>query len=446
MFALLTWLLSGRPPGSFAPSSVLASTGSSRLEVAVRRREADRGGLQPVVEVVDEVEGLRGVLVPVRQEAARDGRVPRAGEDAGAEGRQRVGEVPARDRRLLADGGEVVVVQVGEGVHVRTGQRRGSRREPRGQVHGDGRAALGGTREVAVDRRVGALHQVPAPQRPARRRVHHDAIRVRRVGLDGGVPDDGLVLAGEDAERGGVAVREGGGRPDVVAGSRRRRDRRDTGAAQRGDTGLRGGQARRGLDGGDARDRRTGDVDEPSVGGHVRAQTAVQRRNAADRPLLPEQALQAADRGHAADEHEVVDVGLGETERRAVRTHVAERDVRRVGGRGRRQEPVQAADHAQAAVAIVDRDDRVATEARPERGNGGGVRSRGLQIGADIDRVAGGPAGISGGRLRRDRDREEARHCEEATHPPTLTQLSRRPIPPSGSETWPWRAGAPWPR
>ncbi len=274
---------------------------------------------------------------------------------------------------------------------------------------------MGRTGVVAVDVRRRVLHEVAPQQRPAGRGVDHDAVAVRAVDGHRRVPGEPVAGAGEDAERDAVAARERGGRARVGTWLGERRTGRGPHAAERGDPGLARRQPRRDLKALEARDGRAGDVDQPAVGGQVRAETAVQRRDAVD-ALLPEQALQAVAGDDALHEHEAVHVGRGQPERRAVGPHVAERDRGGVGRAGRRQEPVQAADRPQRPAVVVHGDGRGGAETRPQRVDGRGIRRRDLAAGADIGRRIGQRADVSGGGVRGDRDREQAQTGDERTH------------------------------
>ena len=139
MLALSMWLPSGRPSGGVGAVERVAldRVAVDRLEVAGRPGEPDRVWRQVVVELVDEVEHLDGVLVRVGLPRERHRRGPTSTTKLGGtqfgpvERGERVGErlVAARGD-LLAGVGDVVVVQVQVDVGDVAGQARRVVRQP----------------------------------------------------------------------------------------------------------------------------------------------------------------------------------------------------------------------------------------------------------------------------------------------------------------------------
>ena len=137
MLALSMWLPSGRPPAVLAPSIASAPArrsspcrSSSRSKLPAASVKPIGAAQQVVVELVDEVEDLGGVLLAVGLPRERRVRVPRAGErggaaaaDRGVEGLERESQLVLDRRNLLAGLRQVVVVDVAVGV--RESCRRG---------------------------------------------------------------------------------------------------------------------------------------------------------------------------------------------------------------------------------------------------------------------------------------------------------------------------------
>ncbi len=154
--------------------------------------------------------------------------------------------------------------------------------------------------------------------------------------------------------------------------------------------------------------RRTGDVDQAPVARHVRAEAVVEHRHAV-LGLRPRDVVHARDVHVVLSQAERLEVGLGQSEGREVRSDVADGDGLRGARAASRQVAVQSPDHPERAGQRIRLDHALGAQAARQldpgtRDAGAGCR-RGASLGADVE-VPACPA-----RLRAPGRRASGRAC-----------------------------------
>jgi len=218
------------------------------------------------------------------------------------------------------------------------------------------------------------IHQRLPEEDLAGLRVDHLAIHLAAARLDQQVPAEPVALGRrEDGERRPLAGGEIGRPAGVVALLRRDRDDRSAGIAPRLRQGL--VRAERRCQGGNGQvgERRTGDVHQAPVRGHVRLEAVPEDGNPVDH-LPPPEVMGAVDRDVLARKLQGGHVDL---EDGRVRPDEIEGDRRRGLCARPGQVSVEARDDARRAGEPIDRHDAVLPERCPERRHRGGwIRSQ----------------------------------------------------------------------